>query len=158
MKHTLEIFLTKIVDTDILYQQVKVDITDKADNPDDLVLLAVQKYNREIIEKSRLISHSTSWRYVEGGETVITYIVYSDAFDFENSNTQSLAIEDIVIIDSGDTSRPAPKVIPIKSVISHGIRHLAYLVTNNPSVYQVVLTQNTVLRFKEIDIALAGKI
>lgn len=158
MQHTLEIFLTKIVDTDILYKQVKIDITDKTENPDDLVLLAVQKYNNEIIERSRLISHSTSWRYVEGGETIITYIVYSDDFDFDSSTAQALAIEDIKILDSGDVARPAPKIIPLASVVSHGIRHLAFLVSNNPSVYQVVLTPNTILRFKEIDSALAGKI
>jgi hypothetical protein len=158
MQHSLEIFLTKIVDTDILYKQVKIDITTKTENPDDLVLLAVQKYNEEIIEKNRIISHSTSWRYVEGGETIITYVVYSDDFDFTANESSTLSIEDIKIIDSGDVARPAPKVIPLENVISHGIRHLAYLVTNNPSIYQSVLTQNTLLRFKEIDTALAGKI
>lgn len=158
MQHTLEIFLTKIVDTDILYKQVKIDITDKTENPDDLVLLAVQKYNQVIIEKSRLISHSTSWRYVEGGETIITYIVYSDDFDFDASTALSLPIEEIQIIESGDTARPAPKEIPVTSVVSHGVRHLAFLVSNSPSIYQVALSPNTVLRFKEIDTTLAGKI
>lgn len=158
MQHTLEIFLTKIIDTEILYKQVKIDITDKTENPDDLVLLAVQKYNQAIIEKTRLISHSTSWRYVEGGETIITYIVYSDDFDFDSTTAQVLPIDEIKILESGDAARPAPKVIPLSSVVSHGVRHLAFLVSNNPSVYQVVLSLNTVLRFKEIDSALAGKI
>lgn len=158
MQHTLEIFLTRIIDTDTHYKQVKIDITDKTENPDDLVLLAVQKYNIEIIEKSRLISHSTSWRYVEGGETIITYIVYSDDFDFPQIDSAILRVEDIRILDSGDVARPAPKVIPLESVVSHGIRHLAFLVTNSPSVYQSVLSQNTRLRFKEIDSSLAGKI
>lgn len=158
MIHSLEIFLTKIVDREILYKQVKIDITDKNENPDELVLLAVQKYNNSIIEKNKLISHSTSWRYVETGETIITYIAYSDEFEFETDDTNSLQIDDIKIVDSGDVSRPSPKEIPTESVVSHGIRHLAFLVTNNPSTYEQVLTPNTMLRFKEIDTTLAGKI
>lgn len=158
MQYYLEIFLTKIVDTDILYKQVKIDISDKTQNPDELVLLSVQKFSEGIIEKNKLISHSTSWRYVEGGETIITYIVYSDDFDLVKSDASVLKMQDIKIIESGDVTRPAPKEIPIEGVVSHGIRHLAYLVTNNPSLYQSVISQNTLLRFKEIDVALAGKI
>lgn len=158
MKHTLEIFLTKIVSDSIHYKQVKIDITNKTENPDELVLLAIQKYNNEIIEKNKLISHSTSWRYVDGGETIITYVVYSDEFDFSQGGFSELNIEDIRIIESGDVARPAPKIIPLKNVVSHGIRHLAYLITNNPSIYESVISQNTMLRFKEIDTALAGKI
>lgn len=158
MQHTLEIFLTKIVETNIQYHQVKIDITTKTENPDDLVLLAVQKYSKEIIEKNRIISHSTSWRYVQGGETIITYIVYSDDFEFSPSEISNLAISNITIIESGDAALPAPKEISIESVVSHGIRHLAFLSTNNPSVYGSVISPNTMLRFKEIDSALAGKI
>ena len=158
MQHTLEIFLTKIVDTNILYKQVKIDITAKTENPDDLVLLAVQKYNQEIIEKNLIISHSTSWRYVEGGETIITYIAYSDDFELDAASSETFPIEEISILESGDVARPSPKEIPLQSVVSHGVRHLAYLATNNPSVYVSVLSQNTMLRFKEIDTALAGKI
>ena len=158
MQHTLEIFLTKIVETNILYKQVKIDITAKTENPDELVLLAVQKYNQEIIEKNRIISHSTSWRYVEGGETIITYIVYSDDFELDTASSETFSIEEISILESGDVARPSPKEIPLQNVVSHGVRHLAYLVTNNPSVYGSVLSQNTMLRFKEIDTALAGKI
>lgn len=158
MRYYLEVLLTKIVGTDILYKQVKTDITDKTENPDDLVLLVVQKHNQAIIEKNRLISHSTSWRYVAGGETIITYVVYSDDFDFTEQEAVSLPIEQMYIAESGDTTHPGPKEIPLESVVSHGVRHLAYLVTNNPSVYAVVLDANTLLRFKEIDAALAGKI
>jgi hypothetical protein len=158
MQYFLEVFLTKIVDEEIVYKQVKIDITNKTENPDDLVLLTVQKHNQDIIEKNRIISHSTSWRYVEGGETIITYVVYSDDFDFSALDASILKISDIKIIESGDVARPAPKIIPLESVVSHGIRHLAYLVTNNPSVYQTTISSNTLLRFKEIDTALAGKI
>lgn len=158
MRYFLEVLLTKIVDTNIVYKQVKVDITEKTENPDDLVLLVVQKHNQAIIERNRLISHSTSWRYVSGGETIITYVVYSDDFDFTVHEAASLPIEQMYIAESGDAARPGPKEIPLESVISHGVRHLAYLVTNNPSVYAVVLNPNTLLRFKEIDTALAGKI
>ncbi|GAB4027807.1 MAG: hypothetical protein Fur0011_6640 [Candidatus Microgenomates bacterium] len=153
----LEVFLTKIVDEKVFYKRVELDITQKSDNPDDLVILLVQKYNSALIEKNKIISHSTSWRHQEGS-TIITYIVYSDEFDFEGSDVDSLPLSEINIIQSGDPVRPAPKNVSIESVISHGIRHLAFLTTNNPSVYGVVLSQNTILRFKEIDAALAGKI
>ncbi len=77
MQYYLESILTKIVDEKIVYKQVLLDITNKTENPDDLVLLVVQKYSADIIERNRVISHSTSWRYQEGGSTIITYIVYS---------------------------------------------------------------------------------
>lgn len=158
MKYFLEILLTKIIDENIHYKQVKVDITGKTDNPDDLVLFTIQKYNQEIIQKNRLISHSTSWRYEPSGSTIITYIVYSDDFDFEGDDVRILPINQINILESGDPSKPRPTDITLESVVSHGVRHISYLVTNTPSVYQSVLNQNTVIRFKEIDIALAGKI
>lgn len=158
MIYLLEVFLTKIVDETIHYKQVQIDITNKSENPDDLVLLTVQKYNTDIIERNRVISHSTSWRYVEGGTTIITYVVYSDDFDFVSGDDISLAISDINILESGDPSHPAPKEIPVSNVVAHGIRHLSFLVTNNPSVYSATLNPNTLLRFKEIDTALAGKI
>ena len=158
MSYFLEVILTKIEGEEILYKKVELDITNKADNPDDLVLLLVQKHTADIIEKSRLISHSTSCRYVAPGSTIITYIVYSDDFDLTSAKADTLAISDIKIVESGDPTRPAPKEIPIASVVSHGIRHLSFLVTNNPSVYNGTINSNTLLRFKEIDAALAGKI
>ena len=157
MAFRLEVFLTKIIDENIVYKRVELDITQNSDNPDDLVILLVQKYNSGLIEKNQIISHSTSWRHVEGS-TIITYIVYSDAFDFEQQETSLLPLSEIHILESGDPARPAPKAIPLNGVVSHGIRHLAFLVTNNPSVYAPVLSDNTLLRFKEIDVALAGKI
>ncbi len=158
ISYVLEVILTKIVDEKILYKKVELDISNKSDNPDDLVLLLVQKHNTDIIEKNRLISHSTSWRYVAPGSTIITYIVYSDDFDFGQSEISTLNISDINILQSGDPSRPAPKEISLSSVVSHGIRHLSFLITNNPSVYNNTIGANTLLRFKEIDTALAGKI
>lgn len=158
MSYFLEVILTKIVGDEILYKRVELDITNKSDNPDELVLLLVQKHSTGIVEKSRLISHSTSWRYVPAGSTIITYVVYSDDFELSASDASILAISDIKIIESGDPAHPAPKEIPIESVVSHGIRHLSFLVTNNPSVYNSTINPNTLLRFKEIDTALAGKI
>lgn len=158
MTYLLEVFLTKIIDETIHFKQVQLDITNKTENPDDLVLLMVQKYNTDIIERNRVISHSTSWRYIDGGTTIITYVVYSDDFDFSSGQDSILPISDIQILESGDPSRPAPKEIPISNVVAHGIRHLSYLVTNNPSVYNSTLNTNTLLRLKEIDTALAGKI
>lgn len=154
----LEVFLTKIVDENVFYKRVELDITQKSDNPDDLVILLVQKYNSALIEKNKIISHSTSWRHQEGS-TIITYLVYSDEFDFEvNDRVGTLPLGEINIIQSGDPAHPAPKNVSIESVISHGIRHLAFLTTNNPSVYDATISPNTILRFKEIDAALAGKI
>lgn len=158
MQYILEIFLTKIDDKNIIYKQVQVDITNKTENPDDLVLLTVQKFNSDIIQKNRLISHSTSWRYVDSGQTIITYVVYSDDFDFSGQDTLQLPIKEIEIIESGDPSKPRPKEIPINAVVSHGIRHVSYLTTNNPAIYQSVIDPATLVIFKEIDIALAGKI
>ncbi|MCE7898339.1 MAG: hypothetical protein DPW11_00400 [bacterium] len=156
MAYFLEVILTKIVDEEILYKKVELDITNKSENPDELVLLLVQKHSADVIEKNRLISHSTSWRYVSTGSTIIAYIVYSD--DFEFSDPASLPISEIKIIESGDPTHPAPKEISLESVVSHGIRHLSFLVTNNPSVYNSTVNPNTLFRFKEIDAALAGKI
>lgn len=157
MQYQLEIFLTKFNDQQITYKQVILDITGKTENPDDLVLLSIQKFNSEIIQKNRLISHSTSWRYDKASESVIiTYIVYSDDFDFTES--KSLNIVDINIVSSDNLSKPAPENITPENVVSHGIRHLSYLVANRQDVYKAVLSDDTFNMFAKIDKEFAGKI
>jgi hypothetical protein len=138
MQYQLEIFLTKFNDQQITYKQVILDITGKTENPDDLVLLSIQKFNSEIIQKNRLISHSTSWRYDKGSESVIiTYIVYSDDFDFTDSKSLNITDINIVnIVSSDNLSKPAPENITPENVVSHGIRHLSYLVANRQYVYE----------------------
>lgn len=158
MQHLLEIFLTQFVDHRVVYHRLELDITHLSDNPDELVLLAVQKYSPKIISKQRIISHSTSWRYVPGGQTVITYLVYSDDFDFSGQNTSTLDISALSILESGDAAKPAPANIQIENVISHGIRHLAFLVVHNPSLYSQVVNQPSLALFQDIDQSLAGKI
>lgn len=158
MQHILEIFLTKFDHDQVAYRREEIDITQQTENPDELVLLAVQKYSSQIISRQRLISHSTSWRYVEGGKTIITYIVYSDDFEFSSSTYLKLDFSSLKIIDSGDTAKPAPNNITVENVISHGIRHLAYLVVHNSSLYAQVVNPESLTSFQTIDQALAGKI
>jgi len=158
MQHILEIFLTKFDHEQVVYHRVEIDITQQTENPDELVLLAVQKYSSQIIGRQRLISHSTSWRYVEGGKTIITYIVYSDDFEFTPSTCSLIDFSSLKILDSGDAAKPAPNNITVENVISHGIRHLAYLVVHNPSLYAQVINTDSLTNFHTIDKALAGKI
>ncbi len=158
MQHLLEILLTKFVDQKILFHRTELDISQQSDNPDELVLLAVQKFSPQIINRQRLISHSTSWRYVEGGKTIITYVVYSDDFVFDEKEISNLDFSAIKIIESGDASKPSPNNIQIENVVSHGIRHLAFLVVNNPGLYSSVINPASYSSFQEIDQSLAGKI
>ncbi len=157
MQYRLEIFLTKFDGQLVKYKSASMDITGKTENPDNLVLLSIQKFNKEIIENNRLISHSTSWRYDKATESVvITYIVYSDDFDFTDS--ESLPVSELKIAQTENIAKPAPDKIEPENVVSHGIRHLSYLVTNRADLYHAVLSPTTIETFGKIDKEFAGKI
>jgi hypothetical protein len=92
----------------------------------------------------RVVVHSTSWRY-EHGNLVLTYLAYSDELPFDG----------------------LPEVLPrearavgagIASVAAHAIRHLAFLVRQEPETYARAISSETLAHLARIDPEVAGRI
>jgi len=92
----------------------------------------------------RVVVHSTSWRY-EHEKLVLTYLAYSDELPFDG----------------------LPRVLPrepnavgagVASVVAHAIRHLAFLVREEPDEYRRALSPETLAHLARIDPEVAGRI
>lgn len=122
------------------------------ENPDSIVNAHVKQQFKDLI--GRYISHSTSWRYDDTEKTILlTYIVFSDYFNFTFDS--SLHLEDIDL-SHGTWTNPRPQKVQFEQVLSHGLRHVAYLLKSNqaPDWMQYA----TLEKFMSIKSEYAGKI
>jgi hypothetical protein len=161
MKCYLEIFVTSFEgDEHIRYSRMVIDISDDASNPDDIVqeLVNPPLDNMPKLSGSRYISHSTSWRYEYDGSIYLTYLVFSEGADFSRSTSEILPVHDMIVPRGGAPERPRPADIHEKYIISHGMRHLAYLVDDTDGIYQSMLSSKSLLLFGKVGLSLAGKI
>lgn len=162
MKCNLEIFFVSFYKNSIIrYSKIVVDITYDIRNPDEIVQEIITKSAQYMpcIVCNKYISHSTSWRYEEDGSIYLTYIVFSDDANFSNLFSNTLQIHEMEIPKPTSAKKPRPKKILEKHIVSHGIRHIAYLI-NNPGlkIYRDLLNKETVAFFKKIEGDFAGKI
>jgi hypothetical protein len=92
----------------------------------------------------RIVGHSTSWRY-EHGDLLLTYLAYSDELPFDG----------------------LPQVLPreanavgagVACVVAHAIRHLAFLVRQEPETYGRALSSETLAHLSRCQPEVAGRI
>lgn len=76
-----------------------------------------------------ILVHSTSWRQARGG-VVLTFVAVMDATSVAGLERLPVARADLV---RGEATA-APAEIPAGPVIEHGLRHLAWLVRDDPVV------------------------
>jgi len=160
MKVNLEIFLVTLVgDTSVRYVVLRHDITYKPLNPDDLVrdFTFNTKAGPALVSRKNCYVHSTSWRYEQDGSIVLTYLVYSDRMEFQDSTGTVLKLEDVAVTVSQDATRPRPAILMEEQIILHGIRHLSYLAKTANRNLLDVLSPESLLRFKAMESLLAGK-
>jgi hypothetical protein len=78
------------------------------------------------------VVHSTSWRYEEG-RIVLTYVVVVDL----TSSLPSGSLEPVEVrraeIDRGESMAP-PESIHLAAVLEHALRHLAWLIRDDPAI------------------------
>ena len=158
MELYLEIFFSKIVDGKIVYARNFINITQEGSNPDSLVYKALgSNFPRLRTNADNLLIHSTSRRYEDANKLVLTYIVYSDELSFNSRKFMAIPVDKLRVVFNDDPKVPRPKVVEEHSIISHGFRHLSFLVKNDPVIRRVISTNLTTLKiFDEISMALSG--
>ncbi len=160
MNIKLEIFFTKLHEDKIVYHRHTLDITNKKENPDDVILKLVSDETNETpnMIDDKFVIHSTSWRY-EHDEIVLTYIVYSDTVDFSNHLTKELLAKDFIIAKSENSKKPRPKEISEENVLSHAIRHLGFLIkTDERGKYVSAISAENIKMLEKAYPTLAGEI
>src|SRR5216683_5796278 len=79
-----------------------------------------------------LVVHSTSWRHEEG-RIILTYVAVVEAPEqLAKDSLLALPVERAELARGGATS--APQSIGVNAVIEHALRHLAWLVRDDPAV------------------------
>ena len=158
MEIHLEIFFARITGGEIIYIKKVVDISTEESNPDNIVQRALN-YNPipGISDISELLIHSTSWRYENSGRLVLTYLVYSEKLNVTQANIEIIPLENLKVALSGNSKTPRPVIIEEKDIISHGFRHLGFLVKNDPVIRQAFSANLTSLKaLEDLPGAVAG--
>ena len=90
-----------------------------------------------------IVVHSTSWRH-EAGRVILTYVVAV-------VSPEHLPAESLVELPVGRAelargeAMAAPKAIGVEAVLEHALRHLAWLVKDDPAVMSELATWKDVL-------------
>jgi hypothetical protein len=73
------------------------------------------------------ILHSTSWRWEKDGTLVLTYLAFSEDSNCLVSEPSRISWSELLPPQSTDPRKPRPEEIRERDVLSHGIRHLTFL-------------------------------
>jgi hypothetical protein len=74
------------------------------------------------------ILHSTSWRWEKDGTIILTYLAYCENAEFRGVEPVHLPWDQLAPPAATDPQRPRPAEIREVDVISHGLRHLSFLI------------------------------
>ena len=74
------------------------------------------------------ILHSTSWRWEKNGTLILTYLAFSEDSGCLGAEPLRLPWNRLFPPQSTDPQKPRPPEIRESDVLSHGIRHLTFLV------------------------------
>jgi hypothetical protein len=132
MRVWIELFLVALDGPEVRYRRSLLDATGLARDPDELVAEHLACPGAEAPEPA--LVHSTSWRYEPDGSLVLTYLaLVCCAAGAENwSSCKDLGV--VELPPSQAPQRPRPAEIRQEHVLSHGLRHLAFLEQERGSV------------------------
>jgi len=158
MKLHVEVFFVKLEDENAVYFRDFLDLSYKSQDPDVYVKQKVEEHAQALkAGHDDCIIHSTSWRCDHSNLVVLTYIVYSDSFIFPKGKAKKIAIENLKIATSEDINKPKPVEIAEKNIVSHGLRHVSFLIKHD-EVFKKRVIFGTKETFKKIDRVLAEKV
>lgn len=160
MKVDLEIIIASFDSAySLRYFIMREDISKSTDDPDQLVRKIIQDSSgsHPAFPWNQCIVHSTSWRYEGNQSLVLTYLVYSDYVMINHDSWKRLNLLESDVSLSQSLTKPRPLQIEESHIVSHGIRHLAYLVKRNKEMCNV-LSFESVNYFKELSGMVAGRI
>jgi hypothetical protein len=86
--------------------------------------------------------HSTSWRYSEAGEVVLTYAALPDPAPW----AVTTAVHGMAVVGTDDPRSPAPSDLDMTNVAAHAVRHLAWLRETDETVAAALATLPEVWR------------
>jgi hypothetical protein len=125
LKTLLEVFFVQVSEGQLVYRLTTQDISHSAQDPNLQVECAIQSLGVSKADMKRtVISHSTSWRYLRPDSIMLTYLAYSDFFDFAGDCLRTPISDQRVSRYKGVSDAVA--------VLRHGIEHLAFLIKTDP--------------------------
>jgi hypothetical protein len=145
-----EVLFARIAGRDLRFQVARFDIERSRRDPDMLVR---ELADGRLGEPDALrVVHSTSWRY-ERGRIVLSYLVYSDRLAPPGRSRRAR-------LDAlPSPERPAHTVRDRdRAVASHALRHLAFLVAEDPDKYRPKLSAETIRALRPLRPAAAGRV
>lgn len=161
MKTVMEIFYLRIVGKSVRYQRKQADLSRRGADPDRLIRSLIHEKRRASsgkVEEQEFIVHSTSWRYAKPNRVILTYIAYSDELEFKKGQAKSLPLKSLRTITK-KSRKPRSRSELEKKVVSHGIRHIAFLIqTGDQDDFKSALAPGTIKLFEKLWVSLAGKV
>jgi hypothetical protein len=160
MKTMMEVFYLRIIDDKVCYRRKRISLDNKKEDPDVLIqsLMQYTLHTSAGSVKKEFVIHSTSWRYTPPGKVMLTYIAYSDEYDFSRVKMQTLPIKELRKKDISK-ARPRSRSGLEKLVVAHAMRHIAFLIkTGDQSEFKGALAPGTRKIFKSLWVSLAGRV
>jgi hypothetical protein len=161
MRTILEIFYVGIMGDRVRYQRKQANLSKKGGDPDRRIQSLIQEKSHDSAEKAEeneFLIHSTSWRYEKPDKVILTYVAYSDELEFEKGKSQSFPLKKIKMITKKSPKPRTPAALE-KKVVSHGLRHIAFLIRTGPQTdFKNALTRETKEVFEKLWVSLAGKL
>jgi len=152
-KVTLEVFLVSpAADKTVAYGRLSADLSRDSADPDTVA--------RSLVSPtcSPAILHSTSWRWEKNGTLVLTYLAFSEDPKCGRAEPSRLAWSELVPPQSTDPKKPRPAEIREQDVLTHGIRHITFLVRYSPDRrIAEVLSPQSLQFFQSMCAQLAGR-
>jgi hypothetical protein len=160
MKTILEVFYIRVTGKRVRYQRRHTNLNRRGGNPDAAIRSLIHEKRRMQtgdIEEQEFIVHSTSWRYEQPGKIILTYVAYSDDLEFKR-NFHSIPLQRLRTI-AKNSKKPASKAELERKVVSHAIRHIAFLIqSGDQEDFTRALKPETVKVFEKLWVSLAGKV
>ena len=161
MNTILEIFYVRVVGKSLRYQRKQANLNKKGGDPDRIIRGLIQEKRCDEsgkAEEKEFIVHSTSWRYEQTGKVILTYVAYSDELELKQGRFHTLSLQKLRTITK-KSKKPASKVELEKKVVSHAMRHIAFLIqTGDQDNFKQALKPETVKVFEQLWVNLAGKV
>jgi hypothetical protein len=128
----LEVFVCAAEsDEKVRYCRLQTEMTYRHCDPDDIVCEALSDIGLQP-DQSGCCAHSTSWRY-DSGQTLLTYLVWVPLRDMSALDTRVLELSRVTYPAAEGPLKPRPRDIREEHVLVHGLRHLRFLVENQPA-------------------------
>ena len=161
MKTSLEIFYLRVVGKSVRYQRKEANLSRRGGDPDRMIRSLLHEKRRASsgkVQEKEFIVHSTSWRYAQPNKIILTYVAYSDELEFEKGKAKSLSLKKLRTI-SKKSRKPASRAELEKKVVSHAMRHIAFLIqTGDQDDFKSALNKETTEVFEKLWVSLAGEI